>query len=347
MAACHLVSVIIPTYNRAKLLPRALESAFAQTYKHVEIIVIDDGSTDSTKVVLQKYSNNIRIIQSDHQGAVNARNLGMSASQGKYICFLDSDDEYYPYKIEAQVETIETHSEIDMISTEVSGIYPEGEVDEYHLKKYHSTYDKYKLTYDTIYSVKKDIKIECVNKILPFYSGNIFKYALLGTLIMSNTVLFKRNLLDVIGFQDQRFKYGEDYNFVTRICKHSNVGFIDIPTYKLYYHDGQMTRFVTKKHSADRNKKIIEGYNTILKTVEEQAFDDKEYYQIHTLEVNARIAELKKDIGYMLYNCGEYAKAIKYIRSAYELDRKNFPLLRSYLVPFFFAVKKQIIRHLK
>jgi glycosyltransferase involved in cell wall biosynthesis len=344
MAGHHLVSVIIPTYNRAELLPRALESVLAQTYKHVEIIVIDDGSTDSTKAILEKYSKNIRIIHADHCGTANARNLGMAASEGEYICFLDSDDSYYPYKIEAQVEVIEAHPEIDMISTEVSGIFPDGIADEYHLKNYHPTYDKYKLTYDTIYSEKTDIRIECVNKIVPLYTGNIFKFALLGTLIMSNTVLFKRKILDVVGYQDQRFKYGQDYNFVTRICKCFNVGFIDIPTYNIYYHDGQATRFVTKKHSANKHLKYIEAYNTLLTTVSEHAFDDKDYYLKHTVEVDARIAELKKDIGYMLFDCGEFKKAAGFLRSAYKVEKKKFPLLRSYLVPLLFAAKKQFIQ---
>ena len=71
-------------------------------------------------------SGSIRTIQANHKGTSNARNLGMKASRGDYICFLDSDDSYYPHKIEIQVEVIEANPQIAMISTEVSGVFSDG-----------------------------------------------------------------------------------------------------------------------------------------------------------------------------------------------------------------------------
>lgn len=101
----NTVSVVIPTYNRAHVLPRALESLFRQTYKPHEIIVVDDGSTDDTcrlmAEISQKHSN-IRYVRLEKGGAQVARNRGIRQATGDWITFLDSDDEYLPEKIEQQ-----------------------------------------------------------------------------------------------------------------------------------------------------------------------------------------------------------------------------------------------------
>ena len=99
-------SVIIPTYNRAHMLERAIKSVLAQTYKNFELIVVDDGSTDETKELLSKYKD-IHYYKIDNSGVSFARNFGVSKSKGKYLCFLDSDDEWLNEKLKAQYQQIE------------------------------------------------------------------------------------------------------------------------------------------------------------------------------------------------------------------------------------------------
>src|SRR5689334_8143428 len=100
-----LVSIIIPTYNRSTLLLRAINSALGQTHRNIEVIVIDDGSTDDTQRVLKSLTDTrINCYLTRNQGASAARNYGLQRSKGEYITFLDSDDEYYPEKIERQLE---------------------------------------------------------------------------------------------------------------------------------------------------------------------------------------------------------------------------------------------------
>lgn len=103
------VSVVIPTYNRAEMLIRAIQSVLRQTYKDYEIIVVDDGSTDSTPSVIKEYEHNeIKYIRNNsNKGGAFARNLGLDHSNGKYIAFLDSDDEWLPTKLEKQIGYIE------------------------------------------------------------------------------------------------------------------------------------------------------------------------------------------------------------------------------------------------
>src|ERR1700683_5328109 len=105
-----LVSVVIPTYNRTKQTIAAIESVLAQTYPHFEIIVVDDGSTDGSGEVIQRFidqktngSHQILFVGQPNQGASIARNTGIERAQGEYIAFLDSDDIWVPEKLEWQI----------------------------------------------------------------------------------------------------------------------------------------------------------------------------------------------------------------------------------------------------
>jgi glycosyltransferase involved in cell wall biosynthesis len=98
-----LVSVVIPTYNRAELVCRAIDNVFQQTYSDIEIIVVDDGSTDDTQSRLRQYGSRIRVIAQANTGAPIARNRGAAAARGEIIAFQDSDDSWKPSKLERQV----------------------------------------------------------------------------------------------------------------------------------------------------------------------------------------------------------------------------------------------------
>jgi glycosyltransferase involved in cell wall biosynthesis len=100
-----LVSIIIPTYNNADTICRSVDSCINQTYKNIEILVIDDGSTDNTKERLNRYSSDKRFkyIYQENQERSAARNHGLDVARGEYIQFLDSDDTLYPEKLEKQV----------------------------------------------------------------------------------------------------------------------------------------------------------------------------------------------------------------------------------------------------
>ncbi|MGQ9562054.1 MAG: glycosyltransferase [Thermogutta sp.] len=103
-----LVSTIIPVFNGARYLAQTIESVLAQTYPHIEIVAIDDGSTDDSPEILSRYRDRICLIQQTNQGVAAARNRGILAARGEYIAFLDQDDWWYPQKIERQVSALVT-----------------------------------------------------------------------------------------------------------------------------------------------------------------------------------------------------------------------------------------------
>ena len=99
-----LVSIIISNYNYGQFIRDAIESALSQTYKFTEIIVVDDGSTDSSQKIISSYGDNIIPIFKEHKGHVSTWNVGFVKSQGSIVCFLDSDDCYLPNKVKQIVE---------------------------------------------------------------------------------------------------------------------------------------------------------------------------------------------------------------------------------------------------
>ena len=113
-----LVSIIIPTYNRAALLKKALASARKQTYPNTEIIVVNDGSTDNTDEVLAPYMDDIIYIKQENQGLPTTKNVGLSRASGEFIAILDDDDLFLPEKIERQVEKFRKNPDIGICATD-------------------------------------------------------------------------------------------------------------------------------------------------------------------------------------------------------------------------------------
>ncbi len=102
------ISIIIPAYNRADVLPRAINSVLSQTFTDYEIIVVDDASTDETSAVARNFNGPVHVIRHEvNRGPAAARNTGIEATSGAYVAFLDSDDEWMPEKLGRQIGLLE------------------------------------------------------------------------------------------------------------------------------------------------------------------------------------------------------------------------------------------------
>lgn len=118
-----LVSVIIPTFNRADYLVEAIESVLAQSYRPIEIIVVDDGSTDGTAEAISRLGDTVRYMWQPNQGASVARNTGIALAQGDLLAFLDSDDLWEPEKLTWQVAALETNPGTEAVLGRVRQFY--------------------------------------------------------------------------------------------------------------------------------------------------------------------------------------------------------------------------------
>jgi len=120
-----LVSVIIPVYNREKFLAAAVDSVFAQTYRPIQVIIDDDGSTDQSGAIARSFAD-VEYIYQENQGVSVARNTGIDAAQGEFVAFLDSDDLWLPRKLETQINYMLEHPEVDITSTKIENFIEAG-----------------------------------------------------------------------------------------------------------------------------------------------------------------------------------------------------------------------------
>ena len=111
------VSVIIPVYNGDRFLRDAINSILAQTYQDLEIIVVDDGSTDNSPQIAQQYGGIVKYFSQTNQGVAASRNLGLAAARGEYIAFLDQDDIFLPHKLSVQVGLLELDSHLGIVNS--------------------------------------------------------------------------------------------------------------------------------------------------------------------------------------------------------------------------------------
>jgi len=118
-----LVSIIIPVYNGEKYLAQAIESILAQTYRPIEIIAVDDGSTDGSSKIAKRYSENLLYIYQSNRGAGAARNTGVKKAKGNFIAFLDADDVWVEDKLSLQMEVFGSDLELDVVFGHVEHFY--------------------------------------------------------------------------------------------------------------------------------------------------------------------------------------------------------------------------------
>lgn len=178
-------SVIIVTYNRQRFLSIAVESVLEQTFTDFELLIIDDGSTDQTKSLIERYSDKrLRYIRKEHAGVSSARNLGLCEAKGKYIAFLDSDDRYRKDKLEITAAYIQNNPGYKIFHTEEIW-YRSGQV--LSQKRYHQK-----------------------------PSGFVFKQALKLCCISISTVAIARDIFESVGYFDEALPACEDYDFWLR-----------------------------------------------------------------------------------------------------------------------------------
>jgi len=189
-----LISVVIPTYNRAWSLPRAVDSVLKQTFRDLELIVVDDGSTDYTQNILSSYQDSrLRVIKQTNRGVAGSRNRGIEESRGDYIALLDSDDYWFNQKIRRHLEfTLDSGFSIT-------------QTEEIWIRKGRRVNPKYKHT-------KK--------------AGWIFEPSLQLCLVSPSCVMFSRDCWKKIGPFDQDLMACEDYDLWLRASLNYPIGLL-------------------------------------------------------------------------------------------------------------------------
>lgn len=201
------VSVVIPTYNRARLLRRAIQSVLAQTFTDFEILIVDDGSTDDTPAVVEGFDDaRIRYLpQPENAGVSAARNRGLREARGAFIAFLDSDDTWYPHKLALQVPQMRD------LPDDVGLLYCGVEND--------------------------DGRGNC-SLVTPTHRGDLYRQLLLSNVLHGTSgVMIRRAVVATAGFFDEGIPAIEDYDYWLRVARFFKFDFIAEPLIR--YHDPQ------------------------------------------------------------------------------------------------------------
>ncbi|MGE4048347.1 MAG: glycosyltransferase, partial [Acetobacteraceae bacterium] len=248
------VSVIIPTYNRAGLVERAVRSALEQIYPPSEIIVVDDGSRDDTQGSLKPFLDRMRYIRQDNQGVSGARNRGLAEATGNLIAFLDSDDVWEPWKLALQVTCLRQFPEILMLGTNAWEVSDKGVMRPDFMR----TYSAYRC-YDRLRHRFQEQQLPTDDFSAPFFFGDFSSPMFLGNFFVTSTVVVRRDaLMQAGGFDIEMRNAGEDYDLFWRICQLGQAGVIDAPTVR--FRRGGGDHLHASPEMALSNLRAIERY---------------------------------------------------------------------------------------
>jgi glycosyltransferase involved in cell wall biosynthesis len=212
------VTAAITTYNRAALLPGAIESVLAQTFEDYELLVVDDGSTDETPDVLAQYGDRIRVVTQPNRGRSAVRNTAVREARAPLISFLDSDDRWAPDKLERQVPTLETHGRFAMVHGHVDVVDEEGRLLPEETRRHHEMF------------TRANMHIT--------YAGWAFDCR-----CFSSALTARVDAIQAAGGYDTDLLL-DDYDLYLRLALDFRVCFLEGPAMALYrHHEGQMTTY--------------------------------------------------------------------------------------------------------
>ncbi|ADL50802.1 glycosyl transferase family 2 [Clostridium cellulovorans 743B] len=228
-----LVSIIIPTYNREKLISKAIDSVLNQTYDKWELIVVDDKSTDNTKKIVMDYSkkdDRIKyLLNNGKKGPAAARNLGINNCNGNFIAFLDSDDEWFNNHIEESIYFLEKEDVNVCFS-----LWIEKDLNGNQHKYLSSSEDLVRIN-----NAKKAMNLDITNERIIFPAPDFFEYTNIYDLYCfhTNTMVVKKDVVKKVGMFNESLLASEDYEYAMRIFhEHS---FCLIRNYHFIYNQGQ------------------------------------------------------------------------------------------------------------
>jgi len=195
------VSVVIPTYNYGGFIAQAIESVLSQTLKPAEIIVVDDGSTDETESAVGSFGDKIHYIRQENAGVCAARNSGVAESTGRYIAFLDADDQWMPTKLEKQLKKFESDPEIGLVHCGMRHF--DGETGQ---------------TLDLLTEGQEG-----------WVADELLLWERPAVNVSGSAVMVTREAFDTVPGFDARQKVGEDWDFCYWVARKFKVGFIAEP----------------------------------------------------------------------------------------------------------------------
>lgn len=274
-----LVSVIIPAYNAARFVTAAVQSVYAQTYPHIECIVVDDGSTDDTARIASEAEHRVRVFRKPNGGVASARNAGLANARGQYVAFLDADDLWHPNKLELQVQTLIENPEAACCCSRWE-IFEDG-INPQWLPDPHA---------------------QGASNFVESHSGWIYTALLKDCIVWTSTFVGNRELLQSMGGFDEGLAVGEDYDFWLRCARVAQFIKLDHALAGYRQHPGSITQ----------NKAHIEAEAMVLEAaLARWGFRDESGTESGLIRhiLVSRLANLWRNAGHTWFSIGETRKS--------------------------------------
>jgi len=279
-------SVIIAVYNGAATLSRAIDSVLAQSYPPLEIIVVDDGSTDETATVAQRYRDPVRYFHQDNAGVSAARNTGARMAHGEWLAFLDADDWYYADRLRLHAGWIGRDASLDFLTGDYDYVQPDGTRISGSMEKHESGRAMLRKAAGAVETIMTADEFE------PFVADHFGDTHTLS--------LPRQKFLDLGGYPLE-FRVCEDVYFLTKLCAVSRrVGVVCLPLAAYLIHDASATRRDPLRAQTDNVRTLIA-----------MATESKAYPSAIHRGVHQRLRRGRLDLGCALLRAGHKLAAIR------------------------------------
>jgi glycosyltransferase involved in cell wall biosynthesis len=308
MGARPLISVIIPTYNVARYVSCAVESALAQSYRPLEVIVVDDGSTDGTAEALKPFGRQIRNVYQPNQGPAVARNRGIREATGPWLAFLDADDRWLPHKLAVQADCLAANPNVGLVHSNLFFW------DEATGQRWQPDRERH------------------------LFAGHCYAQFFRRNGVNLSSVLLRRDCLDKAGVFDPRIDKPstEDYDLWIRIARHFELAYLREPL--LLY----------RLHPASGSKKMAVMFEQELYVIRKALHSDAGWQERFGKQAVAdRLFELLAVAAYLQFDAGNLVRARDYLSQALRLRSSDRYYRLLWLATWFPPTVVRALRRLK
>jgi glycosyltransferase involved in cell wall biosynthesis len=278
--------VVIPAYNAADTIAATIESVLAQTYRPVEVLAIDDGSTDQTWEIIRSYGDRVRAFQQANAGPAAARNTGLRESKGELIAFLDADDRWFPEKLSIQWQALLQQPSVGLVHSDV--IFFDVQTD----RQWQSNVGRHR------------------------FVGKCTRQLMLENRILASSVLVRRKYLNRSGEFDEQFKGVEDYDLWLRLSLCCEFAYVDRPLVWYRQHAESLSANSTAMRMGEL--KVVQKALANLRELNRAPGDIQ-----HDRKIRHRLRDLNWDVGYDAYRRGNYSLARRHLGNCLTCDPLN------------------------
>lgn len=303
----------MPAYNAGPYIDESIRSVLEQSYKNIELIVVDDGSKDGTPDIAERFGSRVAVLRQQNAGPAAARNRGIAAAKGEFIAFLDADDVWLPGKAATQVQYLRSHPDVGVVFGNFVRWYAQAD------------------GVFTLPSVPNADDVVGTPTLVDAHSGWIYRALLLGSVLHIITAMVRRSVIEQIGLFDENLPTGEDYDFWLRVSQKYQAAKLDrtLAFYRMHSSN------ITKVPRPENNE-----YEVLLKSLKKFGHSDPGGTPVDNMALQRRCYDLCFSHGYFHIRDGDPRVA----QMAFWSAIKYLPFKLKCWIYLFFATVKYYIK---